>query len=51
MSADCYVKVNAFNCVHQDVCKVKAHSSDIICGSRETYFKGKCSLMINIHHE
>ena len=33
------------------MCKVKAHSSGIICGGRETYFKGKCSHMINIHHE
>ena len=29
------------------LCKVEAHSSDIIFGSRE----GKCSLMMNIHHE
>ena len=33
------------------LCKVEADSSDIICGSRETYLKGKCSLVINIHHE
>ena len=33
------------------MCKVKAHSSGIICRSRKTSFKGKCSLMINIHHE
>ena len=31
------------------VCKIKAHSFGIICGSRETYFKGKCSIMIKIH--
>ena len=49
--ADCYVLVNASNYVHQDVCKVKAHSSGIICGSIETYFKVKCILMIKIHHE
>ena len=33
------------------MCKVKAHSSGIICRSRKNSFKGKCSLMINIHHE
>ena len=45
------MEVNASNYVHQAVCKVEAHSSSFICESRETYFKGKCSLMINIHHE
>ena len=42
------MQVNASNYVHQDVCKVKADSSGIICGSREFYFKGKFGLMINI---
>ena len=50
-TADCYVLVNTSNYVHQDVCKVKAHSSGIICGTIETYFKVKCILMINMHHE
>ena len=39
------------NYVHQVLCKVEAQSSGIICGSREIYFKGKCSLKISIRHE
>ena len=45
------MEVNASNYVHEDVCEAKAHLSGIICGRRKTYFKGKCSLLINIHHE
>ena len=45
------MQVNAFNYVHQNVCKVKAHLSAIICGSWKTYFKGECSLKTNIHHD
>ena len=41
--------VNTSTYFHQDVCKIKAHLFHIICGSRETYFKGKCSIMIKIH--
>ena len=33
------------------MCKVENHSFCNICWSRETYFKFKCSLMINIYHE
>ena len=39
------------NYVHKAVCKVEAHSFGIICGSRETYFIGKCSLVIIMHYE
>ena len=41
------MQVNVCNYVHRTVCKVELHSSGIKCGTRETYFKGKCSLMIN----
>ena len=44
------MQVNAFNYVHQDVCKVEAHLS-YVGVETETYFKGKCILMSNIQHE
>ena len=37
--------------LHQDMCKVKSHSSGMICGSRETYVKAKCNLLWIIRHE
>ena len=36
--------VNSSNYVHQAVCKIKVHSSGIICGSRETTSKLNATL-------